>query len=445
MIKRLLFTFLLVTSFSYAQYTVSGELERHQNYPWMILYELQDGQQDYIAFDSIKKGRFSIAIPKNKLPGMYRLVYDVKNQASIDFIFDNENVELIFNPKEASTSIRFTESENNKMFRNYLKSTQIAEQQLDSIQVRHFTSKESGLSSIYKTKKFALELLQKTFEATSKGKLAHQFIKANAKYYENELVKSPDEFLTSVKEHYFDYIDFNNKVLLNSTFIHDKINAFIFHLKTSDDPAQQEQFQKEAITTVLNKINTNYKLSKGVQEGLLLGFANLEDAAMVNFVLTSYLQLPAAFKDINFVNDIKGQIRTSVGSTAPNFSWEEKGAQKDLYSLKTAQKYVVIFWSSTCSHCLQEMPILYNYLKNNAQVNVIAIGLEDDENKAGWQAMVTKYPNFTHVYGAKKWENKTAKNYGVNATPSYYVLDAQKKVLAKPNDVKELKLFFDKK
>ncbi len=445
MIKKLLFTFLLINSFSYAQYTVKGELERYQNYPWMILYQLQDGQQNYIAFDSIKKGRFSIAIPKNQPQGMYRLVYDVKNQASVDFIFDNENVELIFNPKEAPTTIRFPESENNKIYQNYLKAVQSVQQELDAIQVRRFSSEESRLTTNYTIKRLQLDSLQKTSETTSKGKLVQQFIKASAKYYEKELLKSPEEFLKSIKTHYFDRIDFNNKALLNSTFIHDKINAFIFHLNTADDAAQLAALRKESIAVVLHKIGSNYKLSKDIQEGLLFNFANLEDSAMVNFVLTRYLQLPAAFQDTNFISDIKGQLRTSVGSKAPNFSWQEKGVQRELYGLKNAQKYVVIFWSSTCSHCLQEMPILYNYLKNNTQVNVIAIGLEDDESEVGWQTMITKYPNFTHVYGVNKWKNETAKNYGVNATPSFYVLDAQKKVLAKPDDVKELKLFFDKK
>ena len=99
--------------------------------------------------------------------------------------------------------------------------------------------------------------------------------------------------------------------------------------------------------------------------------------------------------------------------------------------MKNATNYVIVFWSSTCGHCLQEMPILYNYLKANTAVKVIAIGLEDDESKVGWQTMITDYKNFSHVYGKNKWKNKFAGDYGVNATPSFFVLDAQKKVLAK--------------
>ena len=90
------------------------------------------------------------------------------------------------------------------------------------------------------------------------------------------------------------------------------------------------------------------------------------------------------------------------------------------------------------------MPVLYDYLKTNQQTQVIAVGLEDDESKAGWQQEITKYPKFINVYGTNKWENKYALDYGVNATPNFFVLDAKKKVLAKPDDVDELKLFFEK-
>ncbi len=445
MTKKLLLIFLLITFFSHAQYTVKGELQRYQNYPWMILYGLENGQQDYIAYDSIKKGRFSITIPNNQSPGMYRLVYDVKNQASVDFIFDNENVELIFNPLQAEETIQFTESENNKVYQNYLKLTRAIQDDLDSIQVSYFQAKDKSLVKQYNLKRQQLIALQQEFETTTEGKLAQHFIKASAKYYEKTLFLSPNEYVSSIKTHYFDAIDFNNKTLLNSTFIHDRINVFIFYLNTAEDSDQLAKLRKEAITTVIAKIANNHQLSKDVQEGLLYGFANLEDTNMVNYVLNNYFKLPKEFQDLNFVNDIKGQLRTSIGATAPNFSWNEKGTSKELYSLKGAQKYVVVFWSSTCGHCLQEMPILYNYLKNNAEIKVIAIGLEDDQSTIGWRNMILKYPNFSHVYGIDKWKNQTAKNYGVNATPSFFVLDAEKRVLSKPENVKELKVFLDKK
>ena len=48
-------------------------------------------------------------------------------------------------------------------------------------------------------------------------------------------------------------------------------------------------------------------------------------------------------------------------------------------------------------------------------------------------------PNWHHVLGLNKWENKTAKAYNINATPNYFILDANKKIIAKPIPLEELK------
>jgi len=444
MFKKLLLALLFVSSCLHAQFLVKGELQRHQNYPWMVLYQLKDSQQKYVAYDSIKKGQFSIAIPANQEPGMYRLMYDVKNQSYVEFIFENEHVEVIFDPKNPEETILFTESENNKIYQNYLKSSLQLQNSIDSLQRAYFkTSNKAIVESLYAKKVTELRSQQIHFEKLAAGKLASHFIKSSKQYSKKKPVASPEDYFLSVKNHFFDFIDFNNKALLQSTFIHDRINAFIFQINTSDDPKQRTQLRKKSITTVIEKIGANYSLSKDIQEGLLFAFAGQGNTIMTNFMLNNYPGLPKEFQDENFINDIKGQLRTSIGNKVPNMIWQENGVEKSLHTLTKKKNYVVVFWSSTCGHCLQEMPILYNYLKANTNVQVIAVGLEDTESKAGWETMIKKYPEFSHVYGKDKWKNKYASDYGVNATPSFYVLDAEKKVLAKPDDVKELKVFFN--
>ncbi|MDX5583477.1 MAG: thioredoxin family protein, partial [Aureibaculum sp.] len=158
-----------------------------------------------------------------------------------------------------------------------------------------------------------------------------------------------------------------------------------------------------------------------------------------------YLQLPKELQDASFINDIKGQLKTAVGMPVPNILWTENSSQEDLYSLTDANYYVVAFWSSTCSHCLIEMPVLYDLLKDSSQIKVISLGLEDDTSKSGWETQISNYPNFINIYGENKWQNQYARDYGVNATPSFFVLDKNKKVIAKPDDVEELKAFFSEK
>ena len=445
---RTIIAFLLVTSFSYGQFTVNGEIQPTGNYPYMIMYQLQGAKQNYIAHDSIRNGKFSIMIPAKQTSGVYRLIYDMKNRLFVDFIYDNENVSLTLNPKNPNQSVLFTNSENNKIYQNYLKETQPLQQKLDALQTLFFSSSDKSEnkknSTLYKKTYNNLITIQQQFETQSTGKLVNHFIKASTRYNSKDLIKSTTDYLASVKDHFFDNIDFNNKALLNSTFINDKINDFIFHLNTSDDKNILNQLYKESIAIVINKIRTNVSLTKDIEEGLLYTFAEQENISMVNTVLNYYLQLPNELQDRGFIGDIKGQLKTAIGNIAPNILWTEENKSQSLHMLSNSSYYVVAFWSSTCSHCLKELPLLKEYLKDKKEVEILSIGLETEESKNSWKDETYYYPDWIHIYGKDKWKNKFAREYGVNATPSFFILDAKKKILAKPDDVAELKAFFIK-
>jgi len=112
-----------------------------------------------------------------------------------------------------------------------------------------------------------------------------------------------------------------------------------------------------------------------------------------------------------------------------------------------AQAYVVVFWSSTCSHCLNEIPKLQTYVKSmkEGKVKVIAVGLEDELSLSTWEKAIVKYPEFIHVLGLGKWSNEIGNSYNVTATPTYYILNSNKKIIAKPYNFEAFKKYMDQK
>lgn len=102
----------------------------------------------------------------------------------------------------------------------------------------------------------------------------------------------------------------------------------------------------------------------------------------------------------------------------------------------------LVFWSSKCSHCLKELPALHKELKKHPSTKVIAIGLEDDETT--WKPESTKLANFEHVLALGRWENEYAKLYDAYRTPSYYLLDKDKRIVAKPESDREVVDFLKK-
>ena len=73
---------------------------------------------------------------------------------------------------------------------------------------------------------------------------------------------------------------------------------------------------------------------------------------------------------------------------------------------------------------------------------IIAIALEEEDSQ--WKTLKLNYPKFTHIYGKGKWDNEIGDSYGVTATPAYFILDKDKKIISKPEDIEALKAFFVK-
>ena len=69
-------------------------------------------------------------------------------------------------------------------------------------------------------------------------------------------------------------------------------------------------------------------------------------------------------------------------------------------------------------------------------MKVIAVALELDE--LGFYDMTPKFPAFINVLALNKWENEIPRSYDVHATPSYFLLDKNKRIIVKPEDKKQV-------
>ena len=164
---------------------------------------------------------------------------------------------------------------------------------------------------------------------------------------------------------------------------------------------------------------------------------------MIDFLFENhYEKLPESLQNKDFLKEKKALFATEIGRIAPDFSWKENGKNLNLSTLNEAENYVLVFWSTDCSHCLKEIPQLHKFLQDKNEIKVVAFSLE--RNDFGWKNMKATLPNWHHVLGLNKWENKIARTYNINATPTYFVLDKNKKIIAKPEEFIDVKEFVNK-
>ena len=445
-----LFLFLLLASFSVqAQYKIKGELNPPKKYNWIILYKIEGARQVFAKSESLKKtskvingkktevSNFEFTLPANAKAGSYRVSYKTEGGGFADFLFNKENISFTFNPEKAEETIQFYQSKENKLYQEYINTVSTQQYKTDSLQVAYLKTPQPKTANLYKAQLSKIAALQKQYLAKSKGLMVHSFIKATNRYNSPTISKDPQAYLKSINDHFFDTIDFTNTALYNSSFIIDRITDYVFYMNYSDDAKKQNELHKAAVQTVLEKAKSQV-FKKDILEFLITQFVNSRNIDFADYLMKTYYQkLPVAIQNKEFVSSFNKKTIVSIGRTAPEITWKENGKEYKLSTINDAQNYVLVFWSTGCSHCLREIPVLYKNTQDSKNTKVIAFSLEN--NDKDWKKHIQKYPKWHNVIGLKKWENPTARAYQIYSTPTYIVLDKNKKIIAKPETLDEVR------
>lgn len=445
--RILLLIFSVFTISLSAQNSIDGYLtDGADEFEWVILYQLKGANQLYIENTDVIEGKFSLMLPEDSEKGMYRISYGTESTNFVDFLFDHEDVKFSFNPKKAGKTITYEASNNNKIYTDYLRKSEASKVLIDSLQVTYLRegddAKKEIISELYVESLDYYKQQQRVYESKSQGLIANSFIKGQKKFYQDAIIPTAQEYLNSEKEHFLDFVDFNDPVLFNATFFSAKAVDYVFYLNQSRDPQVQNALYKNAVNYVMDKIGNNGRVKSEVLTVLMYSFAQIENAELVNYCIDEHFEnLPDNYKNPEVVEQLRASVALSIGNKAPDFTWEVNGVTSSLHKINKAETYVLVFWSTGCSHCLVEVPMLHDYLKENPEVHVIAVALEEDT--IGFNRETTKLEKFTNVLGLRKWENPIGQKYQITSTPTYFVLGKDKKIIAKPEYFRDVKTFFE--
>ena len=436
MLFRIVTILILLPNVLLAQHTIKGVFTPAKDYEVVLLYKVTPTISEYIANASIEKdGSFNFKLDASAAPGMYRLVYAVPQE---DFNFDviyngKEDIVLTFN---AETGVTFKASSENKLLASYTASMSAITQSITN----YFRSEKkdtTALKTIFKTQREA----QLRYEKQAENTIALHFIKANKPYIPKKY-EDVKTYVKNLKTHYFDNIDFNNKTLQSSSFLQERMLNYVFGI-TAEGKDQITNYKAniDVFGSAIKSVPANVK--RILLLDLWQEMVDLNLQSVANYITKNYLlDVAKILKDNELVNTLTIYYNLSIGHKAPDFMLVDKNkVSKKLSELTGAETYIIVFWSSTCSHCLDEIPQLQRYIKSKtkAKIKVIAVGLEDDDKK--WKEQTKNYPEFIHVLGLGKWDNAVGNAYGVNETPTYFVLDKDKKIKFKPEDFEALKSY----
>jgi len=239
------------------------------------------------------------------------------------------------------------------------------------------------------------------------------------------------------KDHFWDYFDLSDPVMLHlsNPVYKEKMNTYLDKLvyqqpdsliKEIDHIVAQAKSNQEtykyAVWTAV--IKYQYPEIMGLDEVYVHLYDKYFASGEMNFWANEQLK--------NNLKERADQLRNSlVGMKAPNLIMLDDNLQKkSLYDVD--HDYTVIyFFDPDCGHCKKETPKLVNFYNNTEfDVEVYAVSADTSMTKMKNYIKDMKMPWIT-VNGPRTVTPPYQTLYDANTTPTLYVLDRKKKIIAK--------------
>ncbi len=241
---------------------------------------------------------------------------------------------------------------------------------------------------------------------------------------------------------YWNNIDFSDESLVRCKVLTDRIESF---MRTFSKGTESGFIN--CIATVAEKAKANDRVLEFALNQMLVGFYESGMDNICTFIIDNYVNGEAC-GDADLSNVIKstaeGISNLGVGKTPPNFTLNSNtNTVVDLYKTATTNSYtLVMFWSSWCEHCIGEAPEVVKCYSQWKTKGFETVGVSIDSNKASWEAAIkARGFTFPNVCGMKEYQSPVAKEYRVTKTPTFFLLDKDKKIVLKPKGIREVQTF----
>ncbi|MGN0001220.1 MAG: redoxin domain-containing protein [Marinilabiliaceae bacterium] len=248
------------------------------------------------------------------------------------------------------------------------------------------------------------------------------------------------------RAHFYDNFDMNDDRLLRTPFFLAKINRYF----EETVPQVPDTVAAEAIRLIEmcrgNKemfrffVSTMYNL---VNQSKIMGM----DAALVKLADKYYLAGQTPWNDQKFLDELRENVDgiryTLVGLQAPDLKMPSVTGEWYRLSDVKAKFTVLVFWEPSCGHCKKEVPHIKTalYDKYAAKgLKVFAVYCQVDEQP--WKEFIEEHQleEFINVYDPYG-RSGFRKFYHIKSTPTIFLLDENKKIIAKKLGVDQLDEF----
>lgn len=247
------------------------------------------------------------------------------------------------------------------------------------------------------------------------------------------------------KDHFFDNVSFTDERLLRTPILYSRLQAYFSYIERFEPP---DSLNHE-VDKLIKKTEKDYKMFQFVAVYLFNHFRESEimghDAVIVKIADDIYLSGKADWVSKEFKEDLKKQVDlirpNLIGKKAENIVMDSyKGIYVSLYDVEK-EFTILYFWEPDCGHCKEATPKLKAFYDKQHDYTFEVFAVCTTAEKAKW----TKYIEENKLTWINGWDPERRSHYdyyyNVQSTPTVYILDKNKKIIAKKLSVEEIDNF----
>lgn len=249
------------------------------------------------------------------------------------------------------------------------------------------------------------------------------------------------------KDHYWDDVDFWDGRLAYTTFFEDKIDRYYNQLVTP---------HPDSVNKEMDHMLSFAKANAEMERFLLLRFVNRyytqrymwEDAVFVHLYEKYFASNPPSWlseQGKKTITDRAYSLMANIfGTPATEILLPDStGKMISLYGIKK-EYTLVVFWDPTCGHCKETLPKIdsvFNKRWKQQGLGIYSVAKETEGTRQDWLKFIADkhIGQWSHVYYSKEAEKDRVSNgipgysqlYDVQSFPTLYLLDKDKRIVAK--------------
>ena len=250
------------------------------------------------------------------------------------------------------------------------------------------------------------------------------------------------------KNHFWDNFDFTDERMIRTPFLQPKLERYVKELivQVPDSVNKDADALVKKATAAGNKdlrsqiiwyITSEYENPKVVgTEGVFVHMAE-------KYYLSGEMEVSAdAVKRIGErVNSMKPLL---VNQVIPDLTLSDSDKKPmSIHGIK-ADYTVLFFYSPTCGHCKEAAPKLKEFYDEEKTKGVKVMTIATDQSPEDWKKFVEDY-KLEDLYNGydSTLKHDFRTEYDVYTTPTIYVLDKNKKIIARKMPIEQLDDFFN--